>query len=193
VLKAIVAPSQKGPLLEAVGVAGSGVTTTVVSPAGDVQPSTVTVTEYVPAIAADALVIAGSRSEDVNPFGPVHEYMAPTTAGVLREIVPSSQNGPLFDADGAAGMGLIATLTGVASFTQPLLSVTVSRSWTVPEAPAVNVTVSVVLPPVIDPLTIDHAYAVMPAGAVAVLPVAFAQTEEDAEITGAGPLQSVSA
>jgi hypothetical protein len=41
----MVAPSQYGPPLEAVGVAGVALTTTVVEPAADVQPFTVTVTE----------------------------------------------------------------------------------------------------------------------------------------------------
>ena len=42
---AIVAPSQYGPPFEAVGVAGVGLTTTLVVPAAEVQPLTVTVTE----------------------------------------------------------------------------------------------------------------------------------------------------
>src|SRR5438067_13139380 len=41
----IKAPSQYGPLFEAVGVAGVGFTTTVVVPAAEVQPLTVMVTE----------------------------------------------------------------------------------------------------------------------------------------------------
>ena len=41
----MVAPSQYGPPLEAVGVAGAAFTTTVVVPAADVQPLTVIVTE----------------------------------------------------------------------------------------------------------------------------------------------------
>ena len=42
---AIVAPSQYGPPLDAVGVAGVALTTTFVVPAADVQPETVIVTE----------------------------------------------------------------------------------------------------------------------------------------------------
>jgi hypothetical protein len=42
---AIVAPSQYGPPFEAVGVAGIGLTTTLVVPAAEVQPLTVIVTE----------------------------------------------------------------------------------------------------------------------------------------------------
>jgi hypothetical protein len=41
----IIAPSQYGPPLDAVGVAGVAFTTTVVVPAAEVQPLTVTVTE----------------------------------------------------------------------------------------------------------------------------------------------------
>jgi len=42
---AIVPPSQYGPPFEAAGVAGTGLTTTEVVPAADVQPLTVIVTE----------------------------------------------------------------------------------------------------------------------------------------------------
>jgi hypothetical protein len=45
VLSEIVAPSQYGPPFDAVGVAGMALTTTVVVPAAEVQPLTVTVTE----------------------------------------------------------------------------------------------------------------------------------------------------
>ena len=41
----MVAPTQYGPPLDAVGVAGVGLTTTLVVPAAEVQPLTVTVTE----------------------------------------------------------------------------------------------------------------------------------------------------
>jgi hypothetical protein len=51
----IVAPAQYGPPLDAVGVAGAGLTMTSVVPAADAQPLTVTVTEYVPASAVVAL------------------------------------------------------------------------------------------------------------------------------------------
>jgi hypothetical protein len=82
VLSWIVAPSQYGPPLVAVGVAGAGLMTTFVVPAADVQPFTVMVTEYVPASAVVALARVGFCSEDVKPFGPVHEYVAPETVGV---------------------------------------------------------------------------------------------------------------
>jgi hypothetical protein len=55
VASAIVPPSQYGPPLLAVGVAGVALTTTLVVPAADVQPATATVTEYVPTLATVAL------------------------------------------------------------------------------------------------------------------------------------------
>jgi hypothetical protein len=51
VVKFKVEPTHKGPLFDAVGVAGIVFTTSVVVPAELVQPFTVTVTEYVPALA----------------------------------------------------------------------------------------------------------------------------------------------
>ena len=68
----IVAPAQYGPPLLAVGVAGTGFTTTLVVPAALVQPFTVTVTEYVPPSAVVALPRVGFCSAEVKPFGPVH-------------------------------------------------------------------------------------------------------------------------
>ena len=75
-------PEQYGPVFEADGVAGVALTTTEVVPAAEVQPLTVTVTEYVPASAVVALERVGFCSDDVKPFGPVHEYVAPATDGV---------------------------------------------------------------------------------------------------------------
>jgi hypothetical protein len=55
-----------------VGVAGVALTTTLVLPAAEVQPFTVTVTEYVPASASVAFDFVGFCSAEVKPFGPVH-------------------------------------------------------------------------------------------------------------------------
>src|SRR6266566_9331450 len=68
----IVAPSQYGPPLDADGVAGVAFTTTFVVPAAEVQPLTVTVTEYVPASAVAAFESVGFCSNEVKPFGPLH-------------------------------------------------------------------------------------------------------------------------
>jgi hypothetical protein len=122
----IVAPAQYGPPFDAVGVAGAGLTTTLVEPAADAQPFTVTVTEYVPASAVVAFVRVGVRNADVNPFGPVHEYVALLTVGVDSEMVPPAQYGPVFDAVGVAGIVLTTTLVEPAEDVHPL-TVTVTE------------------------------------------------------------------
>ena len=94
----------------AVGVAGLALTTTLVVPAADVQPFTVTVTEYVPAIVTVAFRMDGFCRADVKLFGPVHAYVAPVTAGVLSAIVPPSQYGPPLDAVGVAGSCVTVTV-----------------------------------------------------------------------------------
>ena len=94
-------------------------TTTAVVPAGDVQPLTVTVTEYVPASAVVAPTRVGFGSDDVNPFGPVHAYVAPATIGVASAIVAPEQYGPPFAGDGV-GTVLTTTLVVPAAEVQPL-------------------------------------------------------------------------
>jgi len=106
---AIVPFSQYGPPLLAVGVAGVALTTTFVVPAAEVQLVTVTVTESVPALASVAVRV-GFWSAEVKPFGPVHAYVAPATAGVERAIVPFSQYGPPLLAVGVAGVAFTTTL-----------------------------------------------------------------------------------
>src|SRR5213078_1436929 len=105
-------PWQYGPPLPAVGVTGVGLTTTFVVPAADVQPLTVIVTEYVPASAVVAFVRVGFCCDDVKPFGPVHEYVAPATAGVLSAMVAPAQYGPPLLAVGVAGIALTTTSNG---------------------------------------------------------------------------------
>src|SRR4051794_23172965 len=117
---AIVAPSQYGPPFDAVGVDGAALTTTVVVPAAEVQPDTVTITEYVPASAAVALERVGFCSAEAKPFGPVHAYVAPATVGVESAMVAPSQYGPPLDAVGVAGIGLTMTLVVPAAEVQPL-------------------------------------------------------------------------
>ena len=115
----IVAPAQYGPPFDAVGVDGIAFTTTLVVPAAEVQPFTVTVTLYVPASAIVALPRVGFCSAEVKPFGPVHEYVAPETVGVESEIVAPSQYGPPLDALGVAGIGLTTTVVVPAAEVQP--------------------------------------------------------------------------
>ena len=122
----IVAPSQYGPPLDAVGVAGTGLTVTLVEPAAEVQPFTVTVTKYVPASAAVAPERVGFCSADVKPFGPVHEYVAPETVGVESEMVLPAQYGPPLLAVGVAGIAFTTTFVVPAAEVQPL-TVTVTE------------------------------------------------------------------
>ena len=72
-----------------------------------------------PASAVVALVRVGFCADDVKPFGPVHEYVAPETVGVESEIVPPTQYGPVFDAVGVAGVGFTTTFVVPAAEVQP--------------------------------------------------------------------------
>ena len=105
----MVLPVQTGVLLDTVGVAGVAFTTTVVVPAAEVHPLAVTVTLYVPAMATVAFVILGFCTEEAKLFGPVHEYVAPATAGVERLMVLPEHTGVLLDAVGVAGDGFTTT------------------------------------------------------------------------------------
>src|ERR1043165_5234230 len=116
----MVEPSQYGPPLDAVGVAGIGLTTTDVDPAAEVQPLTVMVTEYVPAFAVVALAMVGFCSGELKPPGPVQAYVAPLTVAVESEMVAPAQYGPPFDAVGVAGVALTTTLVVPAAEVQPL-------------------------------------------------------------------------
>jgi len=122
----IVAPAQYGPVFDAVGVEGIGFTTTLVVPAAEVQPLTVTVTEYVPPFAVVELAIVGFCSDEVKLFGPLHEYVAPLTVGVESEIVAPAQYGPVFDAVGVDGIGFTVTVVAADVAEQPFASVTVT-------------------------------------------------------------------
>src|SRR6184192_3488989 len=116
----IVAPSQYGPPLLAVGVAGVALMTTFVVPAAEGQPFTVIVTEYVPASAVVAFARVAFCCAEVKPFGPVHEYVAPLTNAVDSEIVAPSQYGPPLLAVGVAGVALTTTFVVPAAEGQPL-------------------------------------------------------------------------
>src|SRR5213592_1426024 len=116
----MVAPSQYGPPFVAVGVAGVALTTTLVVPAAEVQPFTVTVTEYVPESAVVALANVGFCCAEVKPFGPVHAYVALATVGVKSWMVAPSQYGPPLVAVGVAGVGLTTTFVVPAAEGQPL-------------------------------------------------------------------------
>ena len=119
VAKEMVDPAQYGPVLVAVGVAGRAFTTTVVVPAKLVHPPTVTVTEYVPAIATVAAGRVGFCNADENAEGPVQAYVAPATVGVAKVMVDPAQYGPVFVAVGVAGKAFTTTVVVPAKLVQP--------------------------------------------------------------------------
>lgn len=102
-------PKQIGLLLLAVGAAGIGFTTTVTVPDTPVHPATVAVTEYVPDAAIVAAAMDGFCDEDINPFGPVHEYVAPAMVLAVKFNVEPAHIGLLLPAVGATGLGLTTT------------------------------------------------------------------------------------
>ena len=106
-----VLPAQIGELLPAVGAPGVGLTVTVTVPVALLHPLTVTVSEYVPPAASATLVMEGFCKPDENPFGPVHEYVAPATALVVRFKVLPVQTGLLLEGVGVDGIGFTVTVT----------------------------------------------------------------------------------
>jgi len=66
------------------------------------------------------LARVGFCSADVKPLGPVHEYVAPATVGVDREMVAPSQYGPPLEAVGVAGGALTTTEVEPAADVHPL-------------------------------------------------------------------------
>src|SRR4030095_6207620 len=124
-------PAQTGPLFVGAGVAGIAFTTALTVPAGLVHPFTVTVTEYVPDAAVVGEAIVGFCADDVNPLGPVHEYVAPATAAVKRFNADPAQTGPLLVGAGVAGIAFTTALTVPAGLVHPF---TVTVTEYVPDA-----------------------------------------------------------
>jgi len=79
-------------------------TTTAVVPKAEVQPETVAVTEYVPAITAVAGPRVGSSKAEAKAEGPVQEYVAPAIVFDVKLIVLPVQTGVLLPAVGAVGV-----------------------------------------------------------------------------------------
>jgi hypothetical protein len=100
-------------------------TTSVVVALLLVHPFTVTVTVYVPASAAVAPVIVLFCVEELKLFGPVHEYVAPATNVELIFTFDPWQTGPVLEAIGGFGVGLMVTTTVPGTLAQPLNAVTV--------------------------------------------------------------------
>ena len=88
--------------------------TTFVVPAAELQPPTVTVTEYVPASAIAAFGRVGFCCDEVKPFGPLHANVALGSGEVAKsEIVEPRQYGPPFEAVGAQAEVSAAALTAI--------------------------------------------------------------------------------
>jgi hypothetical protein len=112
-------PTHSGPLLPGVGADGIGYITTVVVAAGLVHPFTVTVTLYVPASDKLTFETEGFCNADVNPFGPVQEYVAPAIVFAVKFKVDPTHNGPLLPGVGADGIGYITTVVVAAGLVHP--------------------------------------------------------------------------
>jgi hypothetical protein len=64
-------------------------------------------------------VIAGFCNEELNPFGPLHAYVAPAMLEAVSETFDPSHNGLLLPAVGDAGMGLTTATALAAELVQP--------------------------------------------------------------------------
>jgi hypothetical protein len=105
---------------------GIGLTLTAVVATLLIHPLTVMVSEYVPAITAVAFTLTvGFCEEEENAFGPVHVYVAPATAPVLKLSDEPAHTGPLSLATGVTG-GFTTTVVVPAILVHPL-TVTVTE------------------------------------------------------------------
>ena len=102
-------PAQIFVLPEIVGADGMGFTVACKLAAGLAQPLTIATNEYVPASDRLTAFKAGFCTEDVKPFGPVHEYMAPAMEDEVRFRLAPSQTGLFDETTGAVGIGFTTT------------------------------------------------------------------------------------
>ena len=63
--------------------------------------------------------IVGFCNEELNPFGPVHAYVAPAMFDAVSKTFDPSHNGPLFPGVGGTGMGLTTATALPAGLVQP--------------------------------------------------------------------------
>jgi hypothetical protein len=103
---------------------GEVLTTTFVIACGDVQPATVAVTLYVPEAESPADGMEGFWELDVNPLGPVHEYVVLAIVDAESWRVCPTQIGPLLLATGAAGIPLTVRVAAAEVSCWPNPSVT---------------------------------------------------------------------
>ena len=106
-------------LLPTVGAAGAVFTATIVVATKLVQPPTVTVKLYVPAIANVAEGRVGSSNAETNALGPVQLYVAPATVLDVNKIVEPTHTGVLLPAVGVAGKAFTTTEVVATKLVQP--------------------------------------------------------------------------
>lgn len=106
-------------MLPGVGAAGVVLIVTDVVEVELVQPDTVALTEYVPALAVLAFVIVGFCEEDEKLFGPLQLYVAALIVLAVSVIVFPEHKGGILPAVGADGIGLTVTEVVPAVLVQP--------------------------------------------------------------------------
>lgn len=67
------------------------------------------------------MAIVGFCDEELNPFGPVHAYVAPAMFEAVRETLDPSHRGLLLPVVGDGGIGLTMTATLLAGLVQPFM------------------------------------------------------------------------
>ena len=104
--------------------AGSLMVTSMVLEFEHPVPSSVTITEYVPTLPVETLVMIGFLTSEVKPFGPVHAKLAPSVAVIAVSIRVSPLQG-LFAVASTATVLPIVLMVSNAEEEQPFSSVTV--------------------------------------------------------------------
>ena len=103
---------------------GSLIVATTAALAEHSVPASVTITEYVPTLPVETLVMIGFLTSEVKPFGPVHAKLAPSVAVIAVSISVSPLQG-LFAVASTATVLPIVLMVSNAEEEQPFSSVTV--------------------------------------------------------------------
>lgn len=113
-------PVHTGEFAVKLGAGGLPNTLTLNVPLGPVQPPTVALTEYIPVATVPAPVMEGFWVVELKPLGPLQLYAAPVMLLAVRFMVDPTHKVEVPPVSGAAGVGLITTLTVPALLVQPL-------------------------------------------------------------------------
>jgi hypothetical protein len=120
-VKLIVLPAHRGLFDEMEGAAGVGLTTTVTVLTALVHPETVAVRLYVPLAAIVEFGMEGLCTVEVNPFGPLQEYVAFAIVLATRFNVDPAQTGLFELTIGATGIGFTVTTVLLIILVQPFV------------------------------------------------------------------------